>query len=80
MSEDDEEDGDLTDIAMDEALMLNQEPSPEYDLDDEQRPRISRVGDLLLLPNKLRPRPVAVTNVMMCASWSYQMATAGMRP
>lgn len=46
VAEEDEEQGDLTDVAMDEALLLNQEPSPEYDLDDEQRPRISRVNHL----------------------------------
>ena len=49
MAEEDEADGDLTDVAMDEALMLNQEPSPEYDVDDEQRPRISRASHLFLL-------------------------------
>ena len=49
MPEEDEEDGDLSDVRMDEALMLDQEPSPEYDLDDEQRPRLSRVSHLKLL-------------------------------
>lgn len=44
----DEEDEDLTDVTMDETLMLNQEPSPEYDVDDEQRPRVSRVCQMLL--------------------------------
>lgn len=44
LPEEDEEDGDLSDVRMDEALMLDQEPSPEYDLDDEQRPRLSRVS------------------------------------
>ena len=51
MAEEDEADGDLTDVAMDEGLMLNQEPSPEYDVDDEQRPRISRASHLLVLSN-----------------------------
>lgn len=47
--DEDEEDGDLTDVTMDEILMLNQEPDPEYDVDDEQRPRISRVRHSHLL-------------------------------
>lgn len=51
MADEDEADGDLTDVAMDEALMLNQEPSPEYDVDGEQRPRISRASHLLVLSN-----------------------------
>ena len=46
--DEDEADGDLTDIAMGEALMLDQEPDPEYDVDDEQRPRVSRVCQSLL--------------------------------
>ena len=57
MAEEDEADDDLTDVAMDEALMLNQEPSPEYDVDDEQRQRISRASRLLLL---------AINHTMYC--------------
>ena len=34
---------------MDDVLMLDQEPNPEYDLDEEQRPRLSRVSHSLTL-------------------------------
>ncbi len=34
---------------MDDVLMLDQEPNSEYDLDEEQRPRFSRVSHSLTL-------------------------------
>lgn len=63
----DEEDGDLTDVALDETLMLNQEPSPEYDLDDEQRPRVSRVCQSFLASTGLCSG-VAATNASVAMS------------
>lgn len=39
---------DVQQLAMDEVLMLDQEPEPGYDLDDVQRPRLSRVMTCLL--------------------------------
>ncbi len=39
-----EEEEDVGDVRMDGVLMLDQEPTPEYDVDDEQRPRLSRVS------------------------------------
>ena len=38
------EEEDVQELAMDDVLMLDQEPEPEYDLDDVQRPRLSRVS------------------------------------
>ena len=40
----DEEEDEMSDVALDDILTLDQEPSPEYDVDDEQRPRLSRVS------------------------------------
>ena len=39
---------DVQQLLMDEVLMLDQEPEPGYDLDDVQRPRLSRVSTWLL--------------------------------
>ncbi|KAL0025381.1 hypothetical protein WJX79_002338 [Trebouxia sp. C0005] len=37
-----QEDDEVDDVRMDDVLMLDQEPNPEYDVDEEQRPRLSR--------------------------------------
>lgn len=37
------EDEDVQELAMDDVLMMDQEPEPGFDLDDAQRPRLSRV-------------------------------------
>lgn len=37
------EEEDVQELAMDDVLMLDQEPEPDFDLDDAQRPRLSRV-------------------------------------
>ena len=39
-----DDDSDMDDVRMDDVLMLDQEPNPEYDVDEEQRPRISMVS------------------------------------
>lgn len=44
-----QEDDEVDDVRMDDVLMLDQEPNPEYDLDEEQRPRLSRVSHRLIL-------------------------------
>lgn len=41
----DQEDDEVDDVRMDDVLMLDQEPKPEYDVDEEQRPRLSRDAD-----------------------------------
>ncbi|DBA77152.1 TPA: hypothetical protein ACH3X1_009725 [Trebouxia sp. C0004] len=40
----DQED-EVGDVRMDDILMLDEEPNPEYDVDEEQRPRLSRDAD-----------------------------------
>ena len=42
------EEEDVQELALDEVLMLDQEPEPGIDLDDAQRPRLSRVRTLSL--------------------------------
>ena len=44
VEEDDDEEAGMTNPTVDEVLMLDQDPEPGVDLDEEQRPRISRVS------------------------------------
>lgn len=41
--DEEDEDEDVQELALDDVLMLDQEPEPGIDLDDAQRPRLSRV-------------------------------------
>ena len=42
--EEESSDSEVDDVRMDGVLMTDEEPNPDYDLDDEQRPRVSRVS------------------------------------
>lgn len=41
--DEEDEDEDVQELALDDVLMLDQEPEPGIDLDDAERPRLSRV-------------------------------------